>query len=335
MESAKHLKAAVLLALTVLLIGTFGYMVIEGWSFIDALYMAVITVSSVGYKEVHDISYMGRLFTIFFVMSGVGVTVYVAGVVVQFMVEGRMRVIMGRRKLDRQIDHLKDHYIICGYGRIGRVLCKNLIRRKPVDIVVIDNNPNLVSVMEMDKILYIHGSAADESVLLKAGIKKARGLVAALGTDVDNVFLVLTARQLSPDLDIIARASLDESKSKLIAAGANSVESPYEMGARNMAQRILRPTVTSFLDLAFAHKRKDIQMEEIPVNEASLLSGVMLKDSGIRQRFNLIIIAIKKPDGSMHFNPSFEAIIAPGDTVIAVGEDDNLQKLEEILNPHV
>jgi voltage-gated potassium channel len=334
MENTKHLKAAILLALTILLTGTFGYMVIEGWSFLDAFYMAVITVSSVGYKEVHDISTTGRLFTIFFVMTGVGLTVYVAGVVVQFMVEGRIRVIMGRRKLDKQIDRLKDHYIICGYGRIGRVLCKNLITRTPVDIVVVDKNPDLVPIMDQDKILYIHGNAADEGVLLKAGIKKARGLVAALATDVDNVFLVLTARQLSPDLEIVARASLDESKSKLFAAGATSVESPYEMGARNMAQRILRPTVTSFLDLAFAHNRKDIQMEEIPVNDASVLSGVMLKDSGIRQQFNLIIIAIKKPDGNMLFNPSFEAVITSGDTVIAVGEDDNLQKLEEILNPH-
>ena len=333
MESAKHLKASILLAFAVLLIGTFGYMVIEGWSFTDALYMTVITVASVGYKEVHEVSSTGRLFTIIFIMSSVGVTVYVAGVVVQFMVEGRLRLIMGRRKLDRKINRLKNHYIICGYGRIGRVLCKNLIKRKPVDIVVIDNNPNLVPIMDQDHILYIFGNASDEDILLKAGIKNAKGLVAALATDVDNVFLVLTARQLSPTLEIVARASLDESKSKLLAAGANSVESPYEMGARNMAQRIIRPTVTNFLDLAFAHKRKDIQMEEIPVSEASVLSGVMLKDSGIRQRFNLIIIAIKKPDGSMMFNPSFEAVITEGDTVIAVGEDDNLQKLEEILNP--
>ncbi len=333
MESTKQLKASILLAFAVLVFGTSGYMIIEGWNFIDALYMTVITVASVGYKEVHDISTPGRLFTIFFVMTGVGTTVYVAGVVVQFMVEGRIRVILGRRKLDKQIERLKNHYIICGYGRIGKVLCENLIRRKPVDIVVVEKNPDLVPVMEKDGILYIHGNASDESVLLRAGIQRARGLVAALATDVDNVFLVLTARQLSPDIDIIARASLDASKSKLLAAGANSVESPYEMGARNMAQRILRPTVTSFLDLAITHKRKDIQMEEIPVNGTSILTGVMLKDSGIRQRFNLIIIAIKKKDGSMLFNPSFETIISAGDTVIAVGEDDNLHKLEEVLNP--
>jgi voltage-gated potassium channel len=143
---------------------------------------------------------------------------------------------------------------------------------------------------------------------------------------------VLTARQLNPDIYIMARASQDGAKSKLLAAGANRVESPYDMGAASMAQRIIRPTVTNFLALAFAHKRKDIQMEEIPVNPASRLVNVMLKDSGIRQRFNLIIIAIKKQDESMLFNPSFEAVIEAGDTVIAVGQEENLQKLEEILN---
>ncbi len=333
MESTKHLKVSITLALSIIIIGTLGYMIIEGWSFVDAFYMAVITVSTVGYKEVHEVDTAGRIFTVFFVLSGVGFTLYVAGAIVQFMVEGRIRIIMGRRRLDKKIEQLKDHYIICGYGRIGRVLCRNLIKRKPMEIVVIENDPESIPVMEQDDMLYVSGNATDETNLLKAGIKRAKCLVAALSTDVDNVFLVLTARQLSPDLNIIARASLNESKSKLKAAGASSVESPYEIGARNMAQRILRPTVTDFLDLAFAHKRKDIQMEEIPVNASSELANVMLKDSGIRQRFNLIIIAIKKPDGSMVFNPSFESIIMPDDTVIAVGEDDNLQQLEKILNP--
>jgi len=333
MESTKHLKVSITLALSIIIIGTLGYMIIEGWSFVDAFYMAVITVSTVGYKEVHEVDTAGRIFTVFFVLSGVGFTLYVAGAIVQFMVEGRIRIIMGRRRLDKKIEQLKDHYIICGYGRIGRVLCRNLIKRKPMGIVVIENDPESIPVMEQDGMLYVSGNATDETNLLKAGIKKAKCLVAALSTDVDNVFLVLTARQLSPDLNIIARASLNESKSKLKAAGASSVESPYEIGARNMAQRILRPTVTDFLDLAFAHKRKDIQMEEIPVNASSELANVMLKDSGIRQRFNLIIIAIKKSDGSMVFNPSFESIIMPDDTVIAVGEDDNLQQLEKILNP--
>ena len=332
MGSAKHLIIAFLLTFIIIGSGTTGYMIIEGWDILDAFYMTVITMGTVGYGEVHEISKAGRLFTILLIFFGVGFFVYLAGVVVQFMVEGRIRTILGRRILDKKIDRLKDHYIVCGYGRIGRVLCKNL-QRKPLDLVVIEKDRELVPVMDEDKVLYVRGDVSDEANLIKAGIKRAKGLVAVLATDADNVFLVLTARQLNPDLYIVARACHAESKAKLRAAGANNVESPYEMGGESMAQRILRPTVTNFLDLAFSAKRKDIQMEEIPVSPSSALSNVMLKDSGIRQQFNLIIIAIEKSDDSMLFNPSFETVIKAGDTVIAVGEEANLKKLEDILNP--
>jgi len=332
MEDTKHLITGIIIALCIVLFGTVGYILIEGWEFLDALYMTIITISTVGFSEVHHISKAGRLFTIVLVFFGVGFTLYIAAAVVQFMVEGRIRIILGRRRLEKKIDRMKNHYIVCGYGRIGRVLCKNL-KRKPLDLVVVEKNPELTSVMDADGVLYISGDAADEENLIRAGIKRAKGLVAVLASDADNVFLVLTARQLDPDLLIIARASQEESKSKLRAAGANTVESPYDMGAASMAHRIIRPTVTSFLALAFAHKRKDIQMEEIPVSASSDLVNVMLKDTGIRQKYNLIIIAIKKQDNSMLFNPSFEATIEVGDTVIAVGEEVNLLKLEHILNP--
>jgi len=332
MNKNRHLIVSIILSLAILIIGTAGYMIIEGWRFLDALYMTVITISTVGYREINQIGDAGRVFTILLVAIGVGFTLYVAAAVVQFMVEGRMRIILGRRRLDQKINRLKNHYIVCGYGRIGRVICRNL-RRKPLDVVAIDKSPDLIPLMDQDGILYVSADAADEASLIKAGIKQARGLVAALATDMDNVFLVLTARQLAPELTIIARASNEGVKSKLQAAGADSVESPYEMGAVSMAHHIIRPAVTNFLDLAFAHSRKDIQMEEIPVSESSKLVNVQLKDSGIRQNFNLIIIAIKKPDGNMLFNPSFEAAIMPDDTVIAVGELENLQKLEKILNP--
>jgi len=187
--------------------------------------------------------------------------------------------------------------------------------------------------METDGIIYVAGDASEEEYLYQAGIERAKSLVAALATDTDNVFLVLTARQLNPDIFIIARASCNKAKSKLIAAGANKVESPYDIGALSMAHRIMRPTVTNFLDLAFEKQREDIQMEEIPVSTSSKLANIMLKDSGIRQQFNLILIAIKQKDGDMIFNPSFETVIRGGDTVIAVGEGPNLVKLEKILNP--
>ena len=334
MNSTKHLIFANLLVIFIVSLGVAGYMMIEGWNLLDALYMTVTTLTTVGYGEVHEMTGMGRIFTILLIFIGVAFFLYVAGAIVQFMVEGRIRTILGRRRLDKKIDRLKNHYIICGYGRIGKILCKMLLR-KPIDLVVIEKDPELTPVMDANKILYISGDATDEKNLLGAGIQHAKGLIAALATDTENVFLVLTARQLNPGLFIMACANRDESKSKLLAAGANRVESPYDIGATSMAQRIIRPTVTNFLDFALAHKRKDIQMEEIPVNPSSVLVNVMLKDSGIRQRFNLIIIAIKKPDGNMLFNPSFETVVESGDTVIAVGQEENLQKLEKILNPAI
>lgn len=332
MNSTKHLVIVCFLSIVMIMAGTLGYMAIEGWGILDALYMTVITVASVGYSEVQALSSAGRIYTMVLIFLGLGFFVYVAGAVVQFMVEGQIRDALGRRRLDRKISQLDNHYIICGYGRIGRVLCRKL-KSRPMGLVVIEKDPELIPVMEADGMLYLSGDAASEMLLLKAGIERARGLVAVLATDTDNVFLVLTARQLNRDIEIIARAGHEASMAKLRAAGANRVESPYAMGAANMANRILRPTVTTFLDLAFSYHNQDIQMEEIPVGEDSALVGKMLKDSGIRQNFDLIIIAIKKSDGSMLFNPSFQATIDPGDTLIAVGESENLEKLERVLNP--
>jgi voltage-gated potassium channel len=333
METTRHFLISVLTAIILILLGTFGYMAIEGWSMLDALYMTVITLATVGYGEVHKVSDMGHIYTIALIIVGVGFFLYVAGAVIQFMVEGRVRILLGRRRLDRKISRLKNHYIVCGYGRIGKVICHKLLREN-FSVVVIDKNPDLAATLDGLGFIYVCGDATDESVLLKAGIHSARSLIAALGTDTENVFLVLTGRQLAPRLNIIARTGSEAAKAKLMAAGANTVEAPYEMGAASMAQRIIRPTVTNFLDLAFADRHKDIQMEEIPVDDTSELNGIMLKDSGIRQKYNLIIIAIKKSDDRMIFNPSFEAKIHAGDTVIAVGEPANLTKLEMELNPN-
>jgi len=198
------------------------------------------------------------------------------------MVEGRIRTILGRRKLTRQIDRLKNHYIVCGYGRIGKVLCKNL-KSKPVDLVVIERSEELIPTMDADGIIYLCEDAAEETTLVKAGIKRAKGIIAALATDIDNVYLILTARQLNPDLFIVARAGSQGSKSKLMAAGADKVESPYEIGAAAMAQRILRPTVTNFLDLAFSYQNSDIQMEETgnETKPLNLVDDTLVGDNNI------------------------------------------------------
>jgi voltage-gated potassium channel len=309
-------------------------MIIEGWRAIDALYMTIITLTTVGYGEVYPLSDAGHVYTIALIITGVGFFLYVIGAVIQFMVEGRVRILLGRRRLDRKISRLKNHHIVCGYGRIGKVICHKLLQEN-YNVVVIDQNPDLAQRLDGLGFVYICGDATDEAILLKAGIREAKALVAVLGTDADNVFLVLTGRQLSSSLHIIARAGNDAAKTKLAAAGANTVEAPYETGAASMAQRILRPTVTSFLDLAIGGNHADIHMEEIPVAESSRLNGIILQDSGIRQKYNLIIIAIKKPDDRMIFNPSFETRLGVGDTVIAVGDPVNLSKLQEELNPTV
>jgi voltage-gated potassium channel len=319
--------------IVIITLGSLGYILIEGWEFMDALFMTVITLTTVGFNVVHPMGQTGQLFTIALIFIGGGFFIYVVGAIVQFMVEGQVRTILGRRKLDKKLDRLKDHYIICGYGRIGKVLCHQLTFHKRINFMVIEQNKQLIPVLEEDKRLYLIGDASSEQSLLKAGIERARGLVAALATDTDNVFLVLTARQLNPKILIMARSSYKETESKLRAAGANLVESPYDMGAASMAQKILRPTVTSFLDLAVTRKHKEIQMEELPVKENSPLVNIMLKDTGIRQQYNLIIIAIKKENGEMEFNPSFETIFKAGDTVIAVGKDNDLMRLEKVLNP--
>jgi voltage-gated potassium channel len=307
-------------------------MVIEGWSFIDALYMTVITLATVGYGEVHEISSYGRIFTVLLIFMGVGFILYVAGNVVQFLVEGRIRHILGRRVLDRQISKLKDHFIVCGYGRMGRTLCSFLIQRY-LDVVVIEQNVERVPVMDKDGILYLMGEATDEVKLLQAGIKQARGVISVMGADADNVFLVLIAKGLNPNVFVVARANQNETEKTLLAAGADKVVSPYSLGARRMAHAILRPTVIHFLELAFADEETDINVEEFTVSPSSTLIDVPLMESGLRKDLDLIILSIKKADGTMCFNPKASHRLEAGDTVVVVGKGKSLTQMAKMLHP--
>jgi voltage-gated potassium channel len=313
-------------------IGTVGYALLEGWPLFDSLYMTVITLTTVGYGEIRDIGIVGRLFTIALIFLGVGFYLYAAGNFIQFLVEGRIREILGRRKLDHQIKRLKDHFIVCGYGRIGRELSKYLIRRY-LDVVVIENDPERLTALNEDGVLYLIGNAADENLLLKAGIQQAKGLLTVLATDADNVFLVLIARNLNPELFIVARAVTEESKRTLYAAGAGKVISPYDLGARRMAHAVLRPTVIDYLEMAFSDEETDIHIEEFSVQEQSRLVGVSLQDSAIRKDLNVMIISIRRADGTMLFNPSASNHFRVDDTVIAVGDSKSLFNLSRILNP--
>lgn len=332
MERTKLLVISVFLSMGLLALGALGYMVIEGWPFLDALYMTVITLATVGYGEVHEISTYGRIFTVLLIFLGVGFFLYVAGNIVQFLVEGRIRHILGRRVLDKQISKLSDHFIVCGYGRMGRTLCNFLIQRY-LDVVVIEQNVERVPVMDKDGILYLVGAATDEALLLKAGIKQARGVISVMGADADNVFLVLIAKGLNPKVFVVARANQNETEKTLMAAGADKVVSPYALGARRMAHAILRPTVIHFLELAFADEDTDINVEEFTVDAASTLVDVSLSESGLRKDLNLIILSIKKVDGTMCFNPKASHRLEAGDTVVAVGKSKSLVQMAKILHP--
>lgn len=332
MSRIPHLVIGIVLSVLLLLAGTAGYVFIEDWPVIDALYMTVITLATVGFSEVQELSPVGRIFTMALIIVGVGFVFYLAGSIVQFMVEGRVREILGRRKLENQIRKQKDHYIVCGYGRVGGTIC-DLIASKPLGVVVIERDPERIARLSDRNLLYVPGEATDEDNLIKAGVEKARGLLAVLKTDSDNLYVALTARQLNPELFIIARGGEEKSENKLLAAGANRVVSPYLMGAHRIAQTILRPTVTDFLELTLMDKSRDIQMEEVPVHPSSRLIDVALQDSGIRQDLDLIIVAVRKPEGEMLFNPSSQTKLQGGDMVVAIGEKENLERFEKMLNP--
>lgn len=314
----------------VVLVGTSGYMRIEGWRFLDALYMTVITITTVGFGEVGTLSETGRTFTVILIFMGMGIMAYAVGMVAQVMVEFQLRSILGRRKLGLRIKSVKNHYIICGYGRIGRIIAHELKTHR-IPMLVIEENAELKEALEAEDLPYLIGDATSEEVLLEAGIERAKGLVAVVLSDAENVFITMTARSLNPELFILSRADEEKTERKLLRAGADRVVMPYLIGGQKMAQSIVKPAVADFLELTVHGKDIALGMEELPVARESRLAGVSLMDSGIRQEMNVIIIGIRKAGGEMTFNPSSQTRIEAGDTLIALGHRDDLEKLGAIL----
>jgi voltage-gated potassium channel len=315
----------------VLVLGTVGYMVIEKWEFLDAIYMTVITITTVGFKEVKDVSEAGRVFTLIIIFTGMGIMAYTLGMVAQVMVDFQIRSIFGRRKLGSEIKSLKNHYIICGYGRIGRIIAQEL-KENGIPLLVIDNNPESKQALDSHEIPYIIDDATGEDILIEAGVERAKGLVAVVLSDADNLFITMTARGLNPGLFILARTDEDHAQRKLLRAGANRVVMPYRIGGQKMAHTIIRPAVTEFLEFTVDDQGIELKMEELLVGEKSRLDGVTLADSGVRQEMNVIIVAIRKKDGEMKFNPSSESRIEMGDTLIALGNSNDLRRLSFILS---
>ncbi|MDQ7838297.1 MAG: potassium channel protein [Thermodesulfobacteriota bacterium] len=329
-SQSRNILIGITILIFVIAFGTSGYMLIEKWDFLDALYMTVITLTTVGYGEVRPLGGSGRVFTICLLIMGVGFVFYMFGTITQIMVEGQFRRLLGRRKLEKQLAALKDHYIICGYGRIGQIISRE-IAKKPLPLVIIENSPDLIKTIEEQGHLFIEGDATREDTLLKANIQKAKGLVATVSSDADNVYIILTARGLNPGLYIMARVVDEKAERNLLQAGANRVISPYHIGARKMAQAILRPAVTDFIELAVHRGGIELQIEEIPVRAPSRITDVPLRESGIRQELGLIIIAIQRASGEMLYNPPPEARIQVGDTLIAMGSPESLGKLEKMV----
>jgi voltage-gated potassium channel len=319
--------AACLLAL--LLVGSLGFMWLEGWDFFDSLYMTVTTLTTVGYGEIHPLDRLGRLYNMVLILAGMGVLFYIVGSLARVLIEGELQTVLGRRKLIKDIKRLKNHYIICGFGRIGEIITRHL-KSRGLALVIIDKSPDHITRLEELGYYCIYGDATRDEILLEAGIERAKGLVAVVGSDADNVYIVLTARSLNPRLFIVARGEEPGAEQKLIRAGADTVESPYHMGGQKRAHTILHPTVVTFMELAMK-EGVDWSMEEIAVGQTSALLGVPLADSGVRQKLDLILVAIKRADGEMLFNPSHETRILAGDTLIALGLRKNLDALEALL----
>jgi voltage-gated potassium channel len=322
-----RLGIAGLFLAAVVLTGIVGYRLLEGYTWLEAFYMTIITISTVGFREIRPLSSAGMLFTIALLFAGLGVVLYTAGTVTAKIVEGEFQQFFGRKRMEKRIAALAGHYLVCGYGRIGEVICRELAS-KPVPFVVIEREEARVRKVEEAGHLLLKGDATDEKVLLAAGVTKAKGLFATLPVDAGNVFVILTAKDLNSSIFVVARAETERSERTLAHAGADKVISPYAMGGHRMAQAAIRPAVVDIIELATHYQSLELQLEEIVVPPGSPCEGVTLRDSGLRQEPGVIVVAIKRASGGMIFNPSTDERIEAGDRLVALGEVARLRGLE-------
>ncbi len=327
----KKFMIPAIVIIAVITYGTLGYMIIEGWNFIDSLFMTVITLTTVGYSEIHEMDRAGRVFSIILILSGVGAMFYALSVGAKILLEGEIRDILGRKRLNKKIENLRNHYIVCGYGRMGSIICKELMQSKS-PFVVVESSSELLSTIDAD-ILSLQGDATQDSILKQAGIEKAKGLISVLASDASNLYVVLSARGLNPDLRIVARASEEGAEQKLIRAGADSVVSPYYIGGLRIAHTLIKPAVVDFIEFATRSENLELQMEEVKVKDDSHILDHSLDDCGIKKELGVIIVAIKRDSGNMEFNPSSTCVIRQGDTLVVMGETRQLKELEKLIGP--
>jgi voltage-gated potassium channel len=327
----RRIQSALLALGIITVAGVLGYMVFEGWSFIDALYMTVITVTTVGYREVRPLDTSGQLWTMLLLVTGVGTLFYAAVSSVELVVEGTIRGYFGRRRMEAAIDKLRGHYILCGYGRVGRQVAREFAN-DGVPFVIVEQDPEIVEECVERGYLVLLGEASDDDVLGEAGIQRARGLVAAVDSDADNVFVVLSARKLNPKLHIVARASSDESAAKLEIAGADRTLSPYAVGGRRLAALATQPLVVDFLDVVTRGEEGiEFRLEEFSVPEDSFIAGRTIGELRIAERTGVMILATRHQEGGFDTTPSARDPIRAGDTLIVLGTREQVRRLEQLM----
>ena len=327
-----YLKVYTVIVLLALLIcgGTIGYMTIEDLSFLESLYMTVITISTVGFQEVNVLSTEGRLFTIALIVCGLFIAAFAVTVVSTFVIEGELRFLVRRRLMENSVAKLKNHYIICGAGQTGQHVV-NQFKKRGVSFVVLELDQTKVEHIINQGGPAIVGDATMEEDLLKVGIERAKGLLCCLSNDADNVFTVLTARGIKPELLIVSRAIDDKADLKLLKAGADKVVSPNEIGGSRMASLILRPAVVSFLDVITRAGEMVIDLEQVTVNNSSSLNGKSLSEARIPEQTGLIVLAIKRSDGDTVINPGPGFILTEQDALIVLGKEEQVEKLQALV----
>ena len=307
------------------IIGTAGYMILEGWSFIDALYMTVITLTTVGFTEVRDLDTGGRIFTMLLIVSGVGAILYAFLAVFQFVLEGELGLLLGRQRMKGRIEGLKDHYILCGFGRVGEEVAREFASRD-VPFVVVENNPEAIERAEKRGYLLLVGDATTDAVLKEAGVDRARCLLAASDSDAGNTFIVLTAKALNPGLFIVSRAAQPESEPRMQRAGANRVFSPYLIAGRQMAISALQPMVVEFIDTLATGQKGDRVLAEIEVSDGSGLAGQTIHDI-LHACRTVVVLGLQRSAGELEVGPPGSTVMRAGDRVILMGEEEELEQI--------
>lgn len=316
--------------LLVVVVGSLWFDLVEGFDPLDAVYMTIITISTVGFSEVSPLDTSGRIFVLLLIVSGLTVMTFTLGALGRVIIEGSINRYLGRHKMNRDIDHMKGHYIVCGHGRMGQILCLELTAEK-VPFVVIDGDPETAEQLIEMGYKVVQGDATEDEILEKAGVKRAKGLVAVVNRDVDNLYITMSAREMSreenPWLYILSRATDEGASRKISRAGADRVISPYTIGGMRIVQALLRPTVYDLVDIATQSKGLDLMFEELEIGAGSKLDGLPLKNSGIRASFDVMVIGIKKPSGRMVFNPGPEVVLQVGDVLVMLGDKKQLVRL--------